>query len=81
LGIVRLVSLFTGMLIGHLLLGLLGIVGAVALHRVVDVLCLQRLASKRDWIDWRREFLFVPLVLIGGALGWLTQIVVRHSGL
>jgi O-antigen/teichoic acid export membrane protein len=80
LGVIRLLALYTGMFLGNLLLGLLGIIAAVALHRVVDVLWIQKLAGERNWVDWRREFLFLPLVFVGGVLGWLTQLLVRHFG-
>ena len=67
--ILQAASLVGCMAIGFFAFGLLGIVGGVALHRIIPSIAIIFLAYKRDWISARQELRLVPAFLVGVLLG------------
>jgi O-antigen/teichoic acid export membrane protein len=69
ISILQAVSLVVCMAIGFFAFGLLGIVGGVALHRIIPSIAAIFLAHKRDWISIPQELRIIPAFVVGVLIG------------
>jgi O-antigen/teichoic acid export membrane protein len=69
ISILQAVSLVVCMAIGFFAFGLLGVVGGVALHRIIPSMAIMFLARKRDWISIRHELRTIPAFVVGVLIG------------
>ena len=67
--ILTVASLVVCSAVGFFAFGVLGIVGGVALRRIIPSIAIIFLAHKRDWISARQELRLVPVFLVGVLLG------------
>jgi O-antigen/teichoic acid export membrane protein len=82
--VLQAISIVFCMLVGYALLGTLGAVAGIAVHRIVPSMVVILFASRRNWISLWKEFRLVPMFFIGVLMGeaalWVAQPAISYLG-